>query len=155
MLKKHRNGPALRHILLTGLALAPLLAAGCGGDSGSVDAAPPTITRADTGITTNPATLTSQGGTATILVDVTDASGVNASSVKADVTKAGQSITGGPQTMISLNSVQNRYGYSVTLSASSSATANDVYTVTVTASDTLGNTVNPGFVVGTITVPHP
>ncbi len=138
-------------LLLSALALI----GGCSDGSNTPDTTPPTITRVGTGITTVPPTLPSAGGMATVVVDITDASLISINSVKADVLRAdGTSLLGGAQPMISFSSVQNRWGYQATLPANTTA-ADTVYRVTVTASDIVGNTVNPAFVVGTFTVPHP
>lgn len=143
-----------RRLFFVGSALLILCATGCGDSSGNVDNTPPTITRVGTGITTTPATLTAAGGTATIQVDITDASGVDSSSVKVDVTTGGTSLLGGAQAMTSLSSVQNRWAYPATLPANTSTTADKVYSVTVTARDLRGNQVSPPYVVGIVTVPH-
>jgi|GEM_PF-7091262 len=122
---------------------------------GNADTTPPTITPVGSGITLVPNPLTSQGGKAYVVVDVTDDSGVDPSSVKIDVLQAnGKSLLHGPQPMISFNSRPDRWGYQVNLPANANNAADNVYQVTVTAGDTMGNHVTPAFKVGTITVPN-
>lgn len=138
--------------VIGGMALLLPLLMGCGSNS----ATQLTISRVGTGITTLPTTLTSIGGSATVLVDITDPNGVNTDSVKIDVVRQNGTVSllGGAQMMTSLSSVQNRWGYQVTLPPNLSTTVNEVYTVTVTASSMSGGSVNPPYVVGTVTVPH-
>jgi hypothetical protein len=143
----------MKFVRLIGFVLLLPLLMGCG-SSNSVTI--PTITRVGTGINTLPTTLNALGGTATVLVDITDVVGVNTNSVKMDVVKQNGTISllGGAQAMTSLSSVQNRWGYQVTLPPNASTITDDVYTVTVTAASVSGGAVSPPYVVGTVTVPH-
>ena len=150
---QHKRGARYQRIILLVLAAIPA-AYSCGGGATPSDTAPPSITRVNGGLSTVPSPITRAGGTATVTVDVTDSSGVDPNSVKADVTRGGVSIIGGPQAMYGFNSNQNRYYYQASLPANSNNAADDIYTFTVTAADLKGNRVNPAFNVGTVTVPN-
>jgi hypothetical protein len=138
-------------VLLPAAALLIMAAAGCG--SGG-DTSPPVISGAV--ITTSPNPLTYLGGTATVTANVTDSTGVNAATVKADVLDQNAvSLTGGPQTMAPSLTVPGQYSYTVTLPNNLAGTTNKVYTVSITAADTIGNATPAPFAAGTITVPFP
>lgn len=129
---------------------------GCGNGSGTgLDTTPPTITRVGAGISTIPSPLTPSGGSADVVVDVTDSSGVDTTSVKVNIVNQGGSpLSGYPKEMTSFNSVQNRYGDRIFLPANSNNFADNVYSITISASDIKGNAVTPPFAIGTITVPN-
>jgi hypothetical protein len=126
--------------------------AGCGGGGGDNNS--PAISSAQ--ITTNPAPLTYVGGNASVSVNVTDPAGVTASSVQVDVKdKAGVSLIGGPQVMDPTVSPAGTFTYAFTVPNNIFGTANKVYSVSVTATDTVGNQPLQPVVVGTVTVPFP
>jgi hypothetical protein len=83
--------------------------AGCGGGGG--DNTPPTISNAQ--ITTSPSPLTYVGGNASVSVNVSDPSGITASSVKIDVKDStGASTIGGPQAMNPVVNPAGTFNYS-------------------------------------------
>jgi hypothetical protein len=127
-------------------------AAGCGGGGG--DTTSPAVT--NTVITTSPTPLTYVGGNATVSLDVNDPAGVTASTVMVDVKDAaGVSLIGGPQVMNPTVGPNNTFTYGFTVPNNIFGSANKVYTVSVTATDVLGNAPLTPIAVGTVTVPFP
>ena len=146
--------PGLR-VVRCALAAATIgfaAAAGCGGGGG--DDAAPAITL--NSVSTDPAPLTYVGGNATVSVNVTDPAGVTPSSVMVDVKdSAGTSLIGGPQAMNPIVTPAGTFTYSFPVPNNIAGSANKVYSVSVTAKDTIGNSPTQPVVVGSVTVPFP
>ena len=143
---------ALRLMGYTLSAATFVIVAGCGGGGG--DSSSPAVTNA--AISTTPAPLTYVGGNASVSVDVNDPSGVTATTVKVDVKDAaGTSLIGGPQVMNPTVGPSGTFTYGFAVPNNIFGTANKNYSVSVTATDKLGNAPLVPVVVGTVTVPFP
>lgn len=126
----------------------PLLLVMASASIAAPDTTPPSVTPVNI-----PKAVTATGGKTDIVLDITDASGVNTDTVRLDILKPdGTSLLGGPQPMISFSSTINRWGYQVNLPANTGKT-DAKYQILVSAADNLGNSHKPAFTVGTITIP--
>jgi hypothetical protein len=143
---------SLRLTAGAGAVLASVLMAGCG--SGGGDSAPPAVANAV--VTTNPTPLTYLGGAGTVSVAVTDTTAVDPATVKIDILNSSNvSVIGGPQLMTHAANPANTYTYPVTLPNNITGTSNLVYSMRVTAADTIGNLTPAPVQVGTISIPAP
>jgi len=129
--------------------LAAIALAGCGGGG---DSNPPVISNQS--VTTTPATLTYQGGTAHVTATVTDATGVDPSTVKVNVLVGGSSVSGGPVVMTP-TATAGVYTYSMPLANNITGTSAVTYTFVLTASDLQGHAMLNSVTAGSATVPAP
>jgi hypothetical protein len=150
-MRKYSPLPCLGAALLTAVLLS---SPGCGGGG---DTTAPVITKLADSIVTNPTPITYTGGTVTVTAKVSDPSGVNQATVKVNIVDgAGNSLTGGPQIMSPVTGQTDVYTNGpVAVPNNILGTTPVVYTVQVTAADTIGNTARAPVVLGTFTVPNP
>ena len=150
MIFKQWAGPRL--LLMLSLLLTSLLISGCG--DASTSTAGPVVSSQS--ITTVPTTLTKSGGTATVTVTITSGNllNVTTSPPTVDVQDVnGNSIIGGKQPLISLNSQQNGWAYQFAVPATTSTSGTKTYRIYIYAQSINGNTGNTPYQAGSIIVP--
>ena len=132
---------------------APFVAAfaivGCGGGG---DSNPPTLSSIS--VTTAPAVVTYQGGTANLSLMAIDNTGVDSTTVKVNVLVGGSSVSGGPVVMTK-SATPNVYTYSMPLANNITGTSAVTYNFQVTAADLQGHALLAPVNAGSVSVPAP
>ena len=131
----------------TGLLVGSILLAGCGGGG---DSTPPSVSNAV--IVTSPTTVTYLGGSATLRATVTDATGVDSSTVKVTVLVNGTANGAGPVVMTP-TATAGVYTYTVALANNILGTSPVTYSFQITATDLQGHAMLTPANAGSVTVP--